>query len=242
MRAAVGPLVLLVFASAAWGHAVDRRVEVREFELPGGPTDPAMNQVREAQDGLSVDAPQQTDRSIAIPQARSVDGVTIAQVPRSLAPVTSAQITEGDPRAIDPRSLSSRDQSAPGTTTRLGGTDRCDPQTERARDGDCLRILERRAGEFAAPAAPSLSAEEVLLAQRRVDDEDVGKMTIDQRLRRASQTDPDADLSSNQELASLLLPGGPQQPLEPTQDNATLRAAEIDAVLRAIGIPVQPRP
>lgn len=250
MRSLSLPFVFAALTSAAVAAVtasaqdVDRRVELNEFAVPADAADRTVDQ-------LTVPEPQsipadrdQTDRTVSVFQARTSPGVAIAQVPRRSAPAAPAQITPDEGGPSDIADLSSRAHSAPGSVTRLEGSDRCDPQGNQARYQTCLRILERRADEFAAPTAPSLSAEEALLAQRAAYDKDPATLTINQRISRASQSDPDADLTSNQELASIILAGlglG-RPPVDPIEDDAALRATEIDAVLRAIGIPVQPQP
>lgn len=247
MRSLSLPFGIAALASAAGAasvQGVDRRVELNEFAVPADAADRAVDQVS-GPEPQSIPADRdQTDRTVAVSQARTSPGVAIAQVSSRSAPADPAQITQEEGLRSDIAALSSRAQSAPGSVTRLEGTDRCDPQGDPARYQACLRILERRADEFAAPTAPRLSAEEALLAQRAAYDKDPATLTINQRISRASQSDPDADLTSNQELASIILTGSGlgQTPVDPTEDDAAPRAAEIDAALRAIGIPVQPQP
>lgn len=238
------PLVLscMTCAAAASAQDIDRRVELREFAVPAPSDD---GEIRQLDDGTAdaavVEHFEQTDRTITIQQPAAPAGVGIAQVPRAREVSTNVQVNQDATLGVDPGSLSSPSESAPGSVARLGGTDRCDQQGDPANYRACLRILERRAAEFSAPAAPRLSAEEVLLTQQGADEEDAA-LTINERIRRASQTQPDADLASNQELASLILPDPQQLPVNPADEEASTRGAEIEAVLKAIGLPVAPQP
>ncbi|GAA3798789.1 hypothetical protein GCM10022600_20680 [Qipengyuania pelagi] len=253
MRLRTLSLVFVAFASGAFGQGVDQRVELEEFavdpdERGGGPSDLNVSQIGEPAgantSGKVSSGPIDTDRSILRSPQRDGADTGVAQVSRAASDLATAQVArgEGDLRSVQPDALSSPDQSAPEGVTRLGGQDRCDPQVDQSLYRACLRILERRAGDFAAPTAPVLSAEEALLAQRRADDEDPATLTIEQRIRRASQTAPDAELSSNQELASLFLPGTAPPPAQPVEDSTTLQGANLEAVLKAIGLTVPPQP
>lgn len=248
MRRPLLALVLLAVASSAEGQINDRRVELEEFAVPeetqvDDVRGQAIGQITDVQaDRVGKDL-RTADRNVILPQDRRAHDVGVAQVPRSADDVASLQISGSDGgRSVDPGDLSSPDQSAPGDVTRLSGRDRCDPQADQSLYRACLRILERRSAEFKAPSAPALSAEEALLAQRRADDEDPATLTLEQRIRRASQNTPDAELSSNQEIASLILPNTFGSPGEPLQQETSLRAEEVDAVLKAIGITVPPQP
>lgn len=248
MRGSILALAVLVVSTGASGQSLDRRVELEDFAVRPTPStgssngDPGIDQIGAASSEKVAPAPVGRDRAVASSQNRSSPDVGMVQVPRSEGQPTQIVREEGEGRRIDPDALSSPDQSAPQAVTVLGGQDRCDPQADQSLYRACLRIIERRAAEYAAPTAPKLSPEEALLAQRRADDEDSGTLTIEQRIRRASQNAPDAELSSNQELASLILPGTAGVPVEPTQDEASLRAEEVEAVLKAIGLPVPPQP
>lgn len=253
MRLSALSLVLFAFASGALGQGVDQRVQLEEFAVDPDGRDSGSSDLNVSQIGERASAkgsekvpsgPIDKDRSILPSPQRAGADTGVAQVSRTASDLATTQIArdEGDLRSVEPEALSSPEQSAPQGVTRLGGQDRCDPQADQSLYRACLRILERRAGDFAAPTAPALSAEEALLAQRRADDEDPATLTIEQRIRRASQNAPDAELSSNQELASLYLPGTTAPPAQPLEDSTTLQAADLEAVLKAIGLTVPPQP
>lgn len=253
MRLSALLLALFAFESGALGQGVDQRVEIEDFavetsEQGSGPSDLNVSQIGEPASVKGLEkvpsGPIDTDRSILRSPQRGGAETAVAQVSRGASDLATAQIARDEAalRSVEPDALSSPEQSAPEGVARLGGEDRCDPQADQSLYRACLRILEKRAGDFAAPTAPALSAEEALLAQRRADEEDPATLTIEQRIRRASQNAPDAELSSNQELASLFLPGTAPPPAQPVEDSTTLQGADLEAVLKAIGLTVPPQP
>ena len=101
----------------------------------------------------------------------------------------------------------------------------------------CLRILELRAAEFDAPEAPRLSAEQALLAERGDSDDRLASTSSDLRLHIAADH-PDAELVSNQELASIYLDRPPTPRAPPSEepgavDQAGLVEAELVAFAAA---------
>ena len=136
--------------------------------------------------------------------------------------------------------VSSTAESRPQGVQRLGGTDRCDPQLGDAALARCRQILELRAQEFHAPAPPQLSAEEQLLAEQQANRDEGAVRSPEARLRLASRDDPDATLTSNQELATLYL-DKQSPPPTPTPDQA---APQLDASLAQIlqGLQISPTP
>ena len=249
MQRSLFALSLLAASSSAMGQAVDwpvdRRVELEEFAVPNEASNArAIGQISDTQADRVGSGPGASDRDVILPQDRTGQDVAVTQVPRQAGDVVPPQVSRNgaEARRVDPAALSSPEQSAPGGVTRLSGRDRCDPQADQSLYRACVRVIERRSAEFGAPSAPVLSAEEALLAQRRADDEDPATLTLEQRIRRASQSVPDAELSTNQELASLVLPGTAGVPTDPVQGDTTLGTEEVDAVLRAIGINVSPQP
>ena len=115
--------------------------------------------------------------------------------------------SRGESRQLAAGSVSTPGDSRPQASAPLAGSDSCDPQLDTEQRERCLRIIERRAAEFSAPEAPQLSAEQALLAQRGDTEELLASQSSGLRLRLASG-DPDPDLESNQELASIYLDRG----------------------------------
>ena len=102
---------------------------------------------------------------------------------------------------------------------------------------ECLRILELRANEFEAPQAPRLTAEQTLLAERRERDEELSRTSPALRLRLATMSEPDADLASNQELASIYLDPARQTPPPTAEEPPAEDAATLAEILQGLGAP-----
>jgi len=161
------------------------------------------------------------DRELAIPGPASADRSPVRQLTQPGEAGRSQQLSDPEEsRQLAAGSVSSAEDSRPRATGPLGGADRCDPQLGTEELARCQQILERRAAEFDAPEAPRLSAEQVLLAERGGHDERLASRSSDLRLRLAAG-DPDAEITSNQELASIYLDhpstqGPPASTEEPT--------------------------
>jgi hypothetical protein len=185
-----------------------------------------------AGDGEVTGSPQPHDRAVPAEEPVAPAAARLPQLSAKGQGSEQAQISE--PGAAPDESaaaVSSTAQSRPQAVARLGGRDRCDPQLAEAERERCRRILELRAGEFNAPAAPELSPEQRLLAEQQPDDEGItGRSTVT-RLRLASRDDPDADLQSNQEVAALYLgrqtPPAQQQPADPAAPEGDASLAQI---------------
>jgi hypothetical protein len=178
--------------------------------------------------------PQPADRTIAT-QPRSKPAAAVAQLPGESATTAQAQLSAAGAKPDESfAAVSSRAQSKPQGTQRLTGTDRCDPQLGHAELARCQRILELRAQEFHAPAPPELSAEQKVLAAQQADEADQARHSTDTRLRLAARDEPDADLQSNQELASLYFEPNSQPP-EAAPDKAEPQGdASLSQVLEAL--------
>jgi hypothetical protein len=137
-------------------------------------------------------------------------------------------------------SVSNTADSTPGTVVRIGGKDRCDPQLTQKVYAECQRILELRSAEFQAPEAPVLSAEQKLLVEQRQREEGLAEMSTALRLRYATANQPDADLQSNQELASIYLTDPVPAPQgEPAEAPTT---PDLGEILQNIGVGTAPPP
>lgn len=206
MRIAGLASVLLahILLGAAPVSAQDR-ARLDDFALPASEQATAIEQLPSAG---PLPPAQRRDRSLAVPAPP-------AAAPRPLDQLTSAEAEAVAPnqlagsaasRTLEPAAVSSSADSSPRGVQRIGGRDRCDPRLDEDTRADCLRILELRAAEFQATEAPQLSAEQKLLAEEQRTDERYAPSNA-LRLRLASSQDPDAELSSNQEIAAIYLAG-----------------------------------
>ncbi|MET0374755.1 MAG: hypothetical protein ABW128_10920, partial [Rhizorhabdus sp.] len=129
--------------------------------------------------------------------------------------------------------LSQRADSAPGSTVKLIGADRCDPQSPDARDlARCRRIIELRAAEFSAAEAPMLSAEQSLLIEQQARERKLS-VSRDSSARMARIAE-DPNERTNQELAAVVL-GSPAGDSLPRPDaDPTSEASALAEVLQAI--------
>ena len=125
----------------------------------------------------------------------------------------------------------------------------CDPQNlQPNRSADeverCRRILELRAAEFDAPAAPVLSAEQRIVVEQQRRDAGQGLDTPDMTNRALGQAN-DAESRSGQELASLVLSPTDGDPAVPprTPEKPALDTSLSD-LLQALVVQLggQPRP
>ena len=127
-----------------------------------------------------------------------------------------------------------------GLLNRRTGDSRTEGSNPSVSASRCRQILELRAQELHAPAPPQLSAEEQLLAEQQANRDEGAVRSPEARLRLASRDDPDATLTSNQELATLYL-DKQSPPPTPTPDQA---APQLDASLAQIlqGLQISPTP
>jgi hypothetical protein len=239
IRAPVLPGFLLATVVAAAGHAQDRGDQARldDFAVPQAP---ATLPVEQVSSGDTARLPEQhVDRTLARHGASNASAAMPAQLSTTGAGGAVAQLPSvRDSRLPSGTAVSNPADSAPGSIVRIGGNDRCDPQLTQKFYAECLRILELRSNEFSAPEAPTLSAEQRLLVEQRQRDEAVAEVSPMLRLRYATATQPDADLQSNQELASIYLPDPtPPAPTAPAEDP---KAADLGELLRNMGLEAPP--
>jgi hypothetical protein len=241
IRASVLGCLMLGTVLAVPGHAQDRseRARLDDFALPQEP--PALP-VDQLSSGDSSRLPaQRVDRVIAHPPKPDAS----ASMPAQLSVTGVGGVVTQLPSTRESRlslgtSVSNTADSAPGSVVRIGGKDRCDPQLTQKFYAECLRILELRSAEFSAPEAPALSAEQKLLVEQRQREEGLTEMSTAVRLRYATATQPDADLPSNQELASIYLPD--PAPPTPTQPTETPKTPDFGEVLLNLGFEAPPPP
>jgi hypothetical protein len=215
-------LALTAAAVAVTASAQDPGAKTRldEFALPRAKADASVAQI--AREGEVLLPEQPRDRAIASPPSPPAADAPLRQIAHpGEAPAATHLGPAQAPSAAGAPALSARAESKPGPVARLAGDDQCDPQrrTTPAELARCRRILELRAAEFSATAAPVLSAEQVLLAEQLQPDD----MRIDRvgGMPRGKGTE-NADERSNQELAAALrqpVPAPP--PREPEDTGAT---------------------
>jgi hypothetical protein len=239
IRRGVLPCLLFGAALAVPIQAQDRSDEVRldDFALPQAAAARPIDQL-----GSSDTAPlpaQHVDRTLAHPPESDARSSMAAQLSATGAGGRVTQLpSTRDSRLSIGASVSNTADSAPGSVVRIGGKDRCDPQLAQKIYAECLRILELRSGEFNAPEAPALSAEQKLLVEQRQREERLPESSAALRLRLATATQPDADLASNQELASIYLAEpAPVPTREPVEDP---KAPDLGEVLINLGFPPLP--
>jgi hypothetical protein len=217
------------WAMGAGLQAQDRSDPARldDFALPAtGPS----SQVEQVTKGPVSSPPEQTrDRTLARPARSEPIGTVPAQLS---APNPSSDVSQlssrGQSRLAPAGPATNPTDKLPGAVQRIGGQDRCDPQASQAAYAQCLRILELRADEFNAPSAPVLSPEQRLLGVMQPSEEGlVGSGGL--RARQATRSQPDADVQSDQELASIYLAAPPgAEPLpQPEETDASGRLVEL---------------
>lgn len=224
MRSIAVLAVVLLAATGlpAWGQDDAAKARLDDFAVS---TDdvagPRIEQLGDQAQSLPQAGQQTGDRELAIPGPPPGDRSPVTQLTDPGEAGRSQQLSErAESRQLASGSVSSAEDSRPRAAGPLGGADRCDPQLESEQLARCQQILERRAAEFDAPEPPRLSAEQVLLAERGANDERLASRSSDLRLKLAAG-DPDAEITSNQELASIYLDrssiqGRPSTAEEPT--------------------------
>jgi hypothetical protein len=206
-RQAVWAFAGLLVVAAAFPAAAQEgntRVRLDDFAVAPGDGSLRVEQVsRDAEAGVAE--PQVRDRSIVGSPAPRRSSLGPDQLSSGEDIPVQTQLSDGsDPTGPIPTAGSTAADSRPQGVTRLAGSDRCDPQLPDRDLGRCLKILELRAEDFNAPVPPQLSAEQSLLGSQS-DDERVAFRASGDRLGFATVQDPDANLDSNQELASIFL-------------------------------------
>ncbi len=232
--------LLGIAAAAAPAQDAGDRVRLDDFALPpAADPDPAPQQLVE-RGGVLPDE-QLVDRSLAQPPAGERSAPAPAQLSQTGLATAPAQLgSRGESAPAAGIAVSSTRDSRPQGVARIGGRDRCDPQLVQRLYAECLRILELRSNEFTAPEPATLSAEQRLLVEQRQGDEATSGTSATMRLRYATTAQPDADLQSNQELASIYLDPPPATRREepaPAED-----AAKLGEVLKGLGIETVPLP
>lgn len=205
------------------GQEVSSRARLDEFALPA--TDRSTG-VQQLSDGpRAVPAQPVGDRDVSVPR-NAAPGTTpaapVVQVTSAGEAIRPAQRDPAQARSARGVSdLSARQDSAPRATAALSGDDNCDPQNRRvsratgrdtAESERCRRILELRAAEFDAPAAPVLSAEQRIVVEQLRRDTVSGLSTPDMTNRALARAN-DAESRSSQELASIVLAPAPGDPV-----------------------------
>lgn len=216
----------------------DDRARLDDFAIPAVSEPSRIDQLSPATPHVESPA-QSVDRTLAeppLPVRRSAPPAQLSSDADNGAP---AQLSDPGSKDLRPAAVSSKADSKPGAVVHLKGHDRCDPQLDERRLAECRRILELRADEFHAPAPPQLSPEERLLAQQRA--AEFAAHTPAQRLRMATKGEPDADLTSNQVLASIYLDSN-TPPAQPAETPAPGDASDAAAILKAIGFDTPPPP
>ncbi|KHL26519.1 hypothetical protein PK98_08970 [Croceibacterium mercuriale] len=180
-----------------------------------------------AQDGAD---PARID-DFAVPASAQPLGVE--QLEPDAAPLPpSAPVPVRDSSA--PVGASSAADSAPRATAPITGTDRCDPQQPSADRAECRNTLERRAGDFAAPAPATLSAEQALIASQRPQASRHEPVGSGRRARMAGTGPTDDELRSNQELATIYLSREGQPVDHPKEPTIPEIPAALDQVIEAL--------
>ena len=211
-----------LLATAAAAQVADDRARIEEFAVPQATQSSRIDQLSTTAAPIAENR-QPHDRTLASPERTGPPG----EMPDQLSSVAQSRTRTAG--------VSSTADSEPGAVVHLGGKDRCDPRLDKRELARCLEILELRADEFNAPAPPQLSAEQKLLAEQRERDEELADRSTALRLRFATMTEPDADLVSNQELASIYL-GNTVAPPGPGEPAAPEIPADLGEALKGLGI------
>jgi len=205
------------------------KTRLDDFALPQEQAGARIEQLDTAAPSLPAAQTGAGDRELTIPGPPAADRTPVAQLSRSGETAPAQQVADrGESRDLVAGSVSSTGDSRPQASAPLAGSDSCDRQLDTEQLERCLRILETRAAEFSAPEAPRLSAEQALLAANGDDGDRLAARSSDMRLRLAAG-DPDADISSNQELASIYL-DRTAQPQAPGAE----QPAEVDPSLAEV--------
>jgi len=215
------------------------KTQLDDFALPAASGEEVVEQLGARETSLATAGSAPGDRAVDVPGPAAAARAPMLQLSQPGQPAPTVQLSDqGQSRQLASGSVSSPGDSRPQGAAALGGTDRCDPQLETPQLEECRRVIERRAAEFDAPEAPQLSAEQVLLAQRG----DEGQRlvpTSDMRLRLAAD-DPDADRTSNQELASIYLDRQTQPPAGRPEQPDTALVEALAEVLQGLQITLPP--
>lgn len=197
------------------------KVRLDDFAIGSkGEADTAMTQVGEAP-ALNQSETAEISRDVSVTRLSSPEssGPSLQQLVEPGHGTPDQVVRARRERSRTVATISSRSDSKPEPVTPIDGRDACDPQSDAARrDPQCKRILELRSGEFHAPEAPRLSAEQELLVQ--------------QELHRRGAANPrqpggllaNSDDTATQELAATVLN---REPAPPTPDPAEPALTDI---------------
>lgn len=167
------------------------RGDIAAEQITRSRVDQAIDQLPRAASKHPV-APQITPRTAGsvAPSQLAAEGGKSASLPQLAPPARSAGA---------PVSAVTRAQGRQTGLVRVGGSDRCDPQAQRADAANCQRVIEARAAEFDSPVAPTLTPEQRLLR----DQDRGGVRSIATAAQRIGRTDVDADATDTQVLAAV---------------------------------------
>lgn len=252
-----------LFAQAQ-SDAQDRRARIDDFsvaqpsrassvqieQLGSGNRDISASEITSRSSTLGTQSVEMSDLGNSGPQNTAPTASTpMAQVTgsRSLADINGARqqneqlSNSAQSRDLSDTSISSTQASRPTATEHLSGTDRCEPGQETAQSENCANILEKRAEQFASTEAPTLSAEQALLANNSADGAAIDSLAT--RLDLGSRDNPNANLPANQEVASIYLqnPTGNVIDIQQPNDANQVPDALIE-VLRNGGTPANLSP
>jgi hypothetical protein len=211
------------------------KARLDDFAIPSTAQSPKADQVTSGRD--APQPAQVLDRTLGRPSRSEPAGEMPVQLSNGNQGGEVTQVaTRNQSRSALSGAVANPGDRVPGAVQRIGGHDRCDPQQEKRLYAECLRILELRADEFQAPGPAVLSPEQRLLGEMRQPNEQLTGSSSGVRMRYATNGQPDADLQSNQELASVFLATPPASQL-PAETEAE-KAINLGEVLQALGIQV----
>lgn len=252
--AAISAAVALLLAAPAHGGAAQRRQGPDAAIPPGGQVDhspragrsQAVDQVSRRSDRAATST-EPTTRAASRPAVTQVAAPAAARVPASQ--ITSvrrdargaAQLSRGPATAAAPEALSNPAQGRRQSLERLGGRDRCDPQTTADPADRCARVIETRSGEFVRADPLVLSPEQRLLVDQRLREAPSGAQSAVQRVGK-NEVDPSA--LDTQGLAALTLQSQGEAPVAPEAEPSTTQAAAaalVQAIVEGARSGLQPR-
>jgi hypothetical protein len=142
------------------------------------------------------------------------------------------QLSDGPPSAQPPQALSRVAEGRTGAIDRVEGPDRCDAKLPKDKQpGDCSRVIENRAADFARPSPTQLSPEQKLLLDQQLQTENNAVADATRRLAASGQSDNSIESLA---VASIALGQGSGQPAEqpakeadPAMDPATQAVLQI---------------
>lgn len=245
MRRAAALLAGLALGLGGAAVAQDAADKTRldEFAVPTAADGQPVQQLDPSADPIVPAAAPVADRQLSIPAPPAAERQPVAQLSQTGETVPAEQLSgSAESREVAAGSVSSSRDSRPQPVAALGGSDRCEPGSEAEESEECRRILELRAAEFQAVEPPRLSAEQVLLAETLRQEEVLAAGSSRLRVRLAGAHSPDADLESNQELASIYLGRPADQSPAPLEEEPVPEAEALAEVLQGLQLQVSPSP